>query len=480
MATETGSAPLFWSALERSDLTPARFCLPKLRDGRYTLGVGVVLRRGGRPGHRHGLLETELIGLLGLALIGLTLYVSTLTFSLRAHSRSRLSSHLSGNSQREWLDWLDRHETDLLVVTAFTRVGLSLGLLTCVAIWLADSDAHQFKSAYVAEAILTTLGLLLVFAIAIPNALSRYVGELILAYNLRVLQGLRLILRPIAYVAQAVDFVVMRLLGKSRETEDEESQRLEQEILNAVSEGEAHGAVDEEQADMIESVVEMPDTDVEAIMTPRTEIVAVPADASYADVRKILLQEGHSRLPVIEASLDHIIGVLYIKDLLRIESPESFDARKLMRSVPYIPVTKKIRDLLNELRHVKVHIAIVLDEYGGTAGLVTFEDIIEQVIGEIADEYEAPEEPPIKRIDEDTIDVDARVHISEISEELDIELPDNGDYETVGGFVFSTLGRIPKSGEQFTHENIEIRILDAEPRKINRLIIKAVREPRAA
>ena len=103
---------------------------------------------------------------------------------------------------------------------------------------------------------------------------------------------------------------------------------------------------------------------------------------------------------------------------------------------------------------------------------MTFEDIIEQVIGEIADEYEAPEEPPIKRIDDDTIDVDARVHISEISEELDIELPDNGDYETVGGFVFSTLGRIPKSGEQFTHERLEIRIIDAEPRKINRLVIK--------
>ncbi len=440
----------------------------------------MVLRRVGRPRHRRGLSETELIGLLGLALIGLTLYVSTLTFSLRAHSRSRLSSHLAGDAQRKWLDWLDRHEIDLLVVTGFMRVGLSLGLLTCVAIWLADSGAHQFNAAYVAKAILATLGLLLMFAIASPNALSRYVGELILAYNLRALQGLYLILRPIAYAARAVDFVVMRLLGKSRETQDEESQRLEQEILNAVSEGEAHGAVDEEQADMIESVVELPDTDVEAIMTPRTEIVAVPADASYADVRTILLREGHSRLPVIEASLDHIIGVLYIKDLLRIESPESFDARKLMRSVPYIPVTKKIRDLLNELRQAKVHIAIVLDEYGGTAGLVTFEDIIEQFIGEIADEYEAPEEPPIKRIDNDTIDVDARVHISEISEELGIELPDNGDYETVGGFVFSTLGRIPESGETFTHENLEIRIIDAEPRKINRLVIKALREPQAA
>ncbi|MCH7871770.1 MAG: DUF21 domain-containing protein [Planctomycetes bacterium] len=261
-----------------------------------------------------------MIGLLGLALIGLTLYVSTLTFSLRAHSRSRLSSHLAGDAQQKWLDWLDRHEIDLLVVTAFVRAGLSLGLLTCVAIWLADSGALQFNAAYVAKAILATLGLLLMFAIAIPNALSRYVGELILAYNLRALQGLYLILRPIAYAAGAVDFIVMRLLGKSRETEDEESQRLEQEILNAVSEGEAHGAVDEEQADMIESVVELPDTDVEAIMTPRTEIVAVPADASYADVREILLREGHSRLPVIEASLDHIIGVLYIKDLLRIES----------------------------------------------------------------------------------------------------------------------------------------------------------------
>ena len=222
-----------------------------------------------------------MIGLLGLALIGLTLYVSTLTFSLRAHSRSRLSSHLTGDSQREWLNWLDRHEIDLLVVTAFTRVGLSLGLLTCVAIWLADSDGHPFNAAYVAGTILISLGLLLVFAIAIPNALSRYVGELILAYNLRVLQGLRLILRPIAYVAQAVDFVVMRLLGKSRETDDEESERLEREILNAVSEGEAHGAVDEEQADMIESVMVLERRPVRDLMTPRADMVMHQGDFDY-------------------------------------------------------------------------------------------------------------------------------------------------------------------------------------------------------
>ena len=420
-----------------------------------------------------------MIGLLGLVLIGLTLYVSTLTFALRAHSRSRLSAHLSGEPQRKWLDWLDRHDVDLLIVTAFARLSLSLGLLTFVAIWYAGSDGHQYNAVFVAKALLTTLGLLLIFAIAIPNALSRYVGELFLARNFRVMQGIHVVLRPIAYLARAVDFITMRLLGKSRETQDEESQRLEQEILDAVSEGEAHGAVDEEQADMIESVVELPDTDVEAIMTPRTEIVAVRVEASYNDVRAIVLREGHSRLPVYEESLDHIIGVLYAKDLLRIE-PDAFVARELMRTVPYIPVTKKIRDLLNELRQAKVHIAIVLDEYGGTAGLVTFEDIIEQVVGEIADEYEAPEEPPIKRIDENTLDVDARVHISEISEELGVELPDNGDYETIGGFVFSTLGRIPKSGEQFTHQNLEIRIIDAEPRKINRLVIKALREPQAA
>jgi CBS domain containing-hemolysin-like protein len=409
----------------------------------------------------------------------LGLYVSTLAFALRAHSRSRLSGYLP-EAQRHRLDWLDRHVAGLLVVVGFTRWVICIALLSCVAAYFLEPDVLQATLGHAAKSLAVGLGLLFIFAIAIPNALARYVGEAILARSLHLLRGLYLALRPIAFAAAGVDFIIMRLLGKTRETVHDESERLEREILNAVSEGEIHGAVDEEQADMIESVFELHDTDVAAIMTPRTDMVAVPADACYERVRQVVLEEGHSRLPVYEESPDHIIGVLYAKDLLAVDSPEAFDARERMRKVPFIPETKKVRDLLNEFRQASVHIAIVLDEYGGTAGLVTIEDILEEVVGEIEDEYDPAEPPPIKRIDDDTLEVDARVHIWEVAEELNVKLPEDGDYETVGGFVFSTLGRIPTSGEQFQHDQVEIRIIDAEPRKINRLLIRAIREPQAA
>ena len=255
---------------------------------------------------------------------------------------------------------------------------------------------------------------------------------------------------------------------------------MEQEILDAVSEGELHGAVDEEQKGIIESVFELHDTRVSEIMTPRTEVVAIPVDASYSDVRETVLRAGHSRIPVHEESLDHIIGMLYAKDLIQLDDAGEFDARKMLRAVPFVPETKPIDQLLRQLRLEKVHIAIVLDEYGGTAGLVTIEDILEELVGEIDDEYDREVPSEINQIDKDTLEVDARVHVDEVNDALEIEIPDNGDYDTIGGFVFSTLGKIPAEGEEFTHENVRFTVMDAEPRKINRLRIHVLRHQESA
>jgi CBS domain containing-hemolysin-like protein len=137
-----------------------------------------------------------------------------------------------------------------------------------------------------------------------------------------------------------------------------------------------------------------------------------------------------------------------------------------------VPESKPIADLLQELREQKVHLAIVLDEYGGTAGLVTIEDIIEEIVGDIADEYETPAPESIRRIDEHTIEVDARVRIDEINEQLRTELPEGEDYDTVGGFVFSALGKIPETGEELSYQNVKFRVIDAEQRRINRLRVQ--------
>lgn len=414
---------------------------------------------------------------VGVVLIGLTLYISTLAYTVRTYSRSRLARRIPNGERAPWLDWLDRHEWELQTLTGLARTTLSVGVLACVWVWCRADLGYEASAA---TGILTgVLGVILLslFAIAIPHALAMHAGEALLSRSLGVLVALRVALWPFGRFFGAVEFIVRRLLGKAEITEEEESERVEQEILDAVSEGKAHGAVDDEQKDMIESVFELDETPVSAIMTPRTDVDAIPVDASYDDVRDMILQTGHSRIPVFEETVDHIVGVVYAKDLLQLDPKAPFDARKTMRAARYVPETKTIDKLLKELRSTKMQITIVLDEYGGTAGLATLEDIIEEFVGEIDDEYDQQPPPAMNRIDEDTLEVDARVHISEINEELEIELSEEEDYETIGGYVFAQLGKIPEIGEELRNGQVRIEVIDAETRRIKRLRIHVLREP---
>ena len=413
---------------------------------------------------------------VGLVLLGLTLYMSTLAYTLPVHSRSRLSEMLADEGRERWLTWLDRHEWEVHTLASLLRLALSLAVLIAVWVW-QTADLGQPPNATTRTVTgLITIVLLAVFAIGIPHALSLHGGEAILSRSLYVLLVLRTVLWPFGRLFDATEFVVRRLMGKADADEEADSERAEQDILDAVSEGEAYGAVDEDQKEMIESVIELDETPVSTIMTPRTDINAVPEDASYEDVRGVILKSGHSRIPVYESSVDHIVGVVYAKDLLRLDPQGPFDARQVMRKAPYVPQTKTLDELLEEFRATKVQIAIVLDEYGGTAGLVTIEDILEELVGEIDDEYDQRPPPAMNRLDDDTLEVDARVHVSEINEELKIELPEEEDYETIGGFVFATLGKIPAAGEDFQHENVSFHVMAAEARKINRLRIHVQRE----
>ena len=418
------------------------------------------------------------------ALLGLNLYISTLAYALRAYSRARLAERLPEQDNRAWLDWLDDTESSVQMATSFTRLLFNLSIVLFVTDWYFTNigqPAGPITLFTLLPPIGGTLAMLAILNIGIAHALAFHAGEAVLARSLNVVRAVHVGLWPIMRLLEGVEFVVRRLLGKAETTAEEESERAEEEILDAVSEGRAMGAVDEEQEDMIEAIFSLHDTSVNAIMTPRTDIVALEVTATYEDVRKRVLEAGHSRIPVFEETLDAIVGVLYVKDLVRLNDHSEFEMRKMLRSVPYVPETKTIDALLRDFRQRRIHMAIVLDEYGGTAGLVTIEDILEEVVGEIDDEYDASTPPPINRIDDDTLEVDGRVHVSEVNEELDLEngqgIPEDGDYETIGGFVFTQLGKIPAAGEKVDHENISVTVLSAEPRRINRLRIKVAREP---
>lgn len=417
---------------------------------------------------------------LGFVLLALTSYISTLAYALRDHSRSRLGEMFSNGERDRKLDWLDKHEWELQALGGMLRFALSVSLLIVVWRSYAVDPRHAADLGVLGAAAGITIALLVVFAVALPHALAVHGGEGVLARSFGVLAAMRLLMWPLGRFYGVVEFIVRRLLGKSAVSEEQESERVEQDILEAVSEGEAHGAVDGNQKEMIESVLELDETTVSAIMTPRTDVNAVSEDVTFDDVRSLILEKGHSRIPVYHGTIDHVVGVVYAKDLLRLDHSAPFDASRTMRAVRYVPETKTLADLLREFQASKVQIAIVLDEYGGTAGLVTIEDILEELVGEIDDEYDEEPPPPMNRIDSKTLEVDGRVHIDEINSELDIELPEEEDYETIAGFVFATLGKIPAVGEELTHKNIHIKIVDAEARKINRLRLHVLRQAESA
>ncbi|HLL89615.1 MAG TPA: hemolysin family protein, partial [Tepidisphaeraceae bacterium] len=225
---------------------------------------------------------------------------------------------------------------------------------------------------------------------------------------------------------------------------------------------------------MIESVISFRDTTVGQIMTARPESVALELGSTLPHVKATIEESGHSRLPVYNGTLDQIVGVLYARDLLKFvgEPPETFDMRAAMRPPLFVPETKPLRDLLTDFRLQKVHVAIVSDEYGGTAGLVSIEDLLEEIVGDIADEHEPAEPAMLRKLDDQTWEADARVYLDELNRVVGLSLPEDAGYDTLGGFVSTTLGKIPADGTVFEYETVKYTILDAEPQKVNRVKIE--------
>jgi len=413
---------------------------------------------------------------IGMTLMAVITLVTTANVAMRHLSRVQLAERLEKKGKVALLDRFTGHRHELIFCSAVVRIGAILALVLLIADLFGARPQAEFVRQYTAIFVTASL-VIMVVGVAIPNAWARYGGTGFLAAALPVLFALRYILYPLLALEHLMDGLVRRLAGVPL-TADKlgEADQIEKEILEAVNEGELAGAVHEEDADMIESVMAFRDKDVAEIMTPRTEVQALPATSTLIEAKEFIVREGHSRIPIYDENIDDIKGVLYAKDLLNLEERDMFDPLEVMRKVPFVPETKRIPDLLAELREKKVHLAIVVDEYGGTAGLVTIEDILEEIVGEIADEYEPPEPEPIRRIDAQTLEVDARVHIDELNEELKIELPEDKDYDTVGGFLFSEMGKIPVAGEEMRYENVRFCILDAEERKINRLRVEVIPE----
>ena len=251
-----------------------------------------------------------------------------------------------------------------------------------------------------------------------------------------------------------------------------EQSRLEEEIQSIIDEGEERGLIDEKSGEMIQSILEFRDTVAREVMVPRTDIVAVPSDAPIADIIDHVNRHGYTRMPVYEGSVDNIIGVLNVKDLIRLWSKPvgEADLKPLLRKPYFIPETKNIHLLLHELKDQRQHMAVVIDEYGGTAGLVTLEDLIEEIVGEIRDEHDA-EEADFTELPDGYALVDSRVEVDKIEAHFGIAIPE-GKYETLAGFILHLIRKIPLAGDVIRHGELEMVIASADERSIKKVKIR--------
>jgi CBS domain containing-hemolysin-like protein len=251
-----------------------------------------------------------------------------------------------------------------------------------------------------------------------------------------------------------------------------DSSDLTEEIHDLMDEGQAKGLVSNEESDMVFGVLDLKETKAHSIMVPRIEISSAPVDASLGEIIKLVADCGHTRIPIHKENIDQIVGILHAKDLLKLwgEDPHSIIPSQILRKPYFVPENKLLNYLLKELKEKKTHLAVVTDEYGGTAGIVTIEDILEEIVGEIQDEHDN-DLPLIARLDKDRFLVDARLEAERLEEVLDIKLPE-GDFESVGGFIIHMLGRIPDGGETFSFEDLDVTIQNANQRKINKIVIQ--------
>jgi len=401
-----------------------------------------------------------------------TLIFSTLTYSLRDISRPRLADFLTRRGRQRLIEPTLAHLPELIFTTAVARLA-SNTIIALFSVWIGLRTISNPWIRDIAIFLLASL-VCLVFSVTIPLAISKYAGNEVVGSSVGALNLIRIILTPLNWIMRLSDAFVRSAAGATAAPKHEEiAQRVEDDILSAVEEGTERGVVDEQEREMIHSVIQFHDSAVAAVMTERAEIVAIPLEANFEQVRAAFEQGEHSRMPVYEQNLDHVVGILHARDLLiQVYTPETpFEMRKLIRPAFFIAETAPLGDVLREMRQRRAHLAIVLDEYGGTAGLVTFENILTAIVGGAAET--PPEDANLfKRIDDKTVEADARIEIAEFNRLSGLHLSDDDGYATLGGFVLATLGQIPEKNTVIEHDGLRLTVLDAEPKRINRVRVE--------
>lgn len=370
------------------------------------------------------------------------------------------------------------------------QIGVTLaGFLTSAtasqnfAVMLTERLSETAVINYIPRGVISALSTLLItvimsyFSLVLgelaPKKIAMHKPEKVSFTVVPVLLFVNKVFKPFVKLLSASTNGVVRLFGIDPNADEEVV--TEEEIRMMVDVGQEKGVIEDSQKEMINNIFEFDDMDVADIMTHRTDVDCVDIEDGLAEVIKLSIEYGHSRIPIYKEDPDNIIGIVYIKDLLKYVGtnlPKTKTIKDFMREAYYVPKTKICSELLNEMLEKRIQIAVVVDEYGGTAGIVTLEDIIESIVGNIQDEYDNEDEE-ISQINENTFTIDGVTYIEDVEEQLNIKLPE-GDYDTLGGFIISLLGYLPSGEVQDVAEykNIKFTVLNVEERRIGKVRVE--------
>jgi putative hemolysin len=350
-------------------------------------------------------------------------------------------------------------------------------IVNTVAIIVASSAAtllalHLYHERVAEWLVSLVLSLVVLLACEItPKTLALQRAERVALRMARLVAAATFVMRPIVFVLTSVTRLILRMVGGKAQVRGPFV--TEEELKMLVSVGEEEGVLEEEEREMIHGIFEMGDMSVREVMVPRTDLVAIEANEPVEKAVDLVTKHGHTRIPVYEGNLDHIVGVLYAKDLLRaVVRGEQKSLREIARKPFFTPESNKVQDVLRDLRKNRVHMAIVVDEYGGTAGAVTIEDILEEIVGPIQDEYDVGEEDEMQFVNPNEVVLDGRVSVDDVNELLKLNIAAD-DYDTVGGYVLNQLGAAPKVGATLKLGNAELRVEAVQGTRIKKVRIRS-------
>ncbi len=395
---------------------------------------------------------------------------------LAVFSRRLLLANVSEARRAELETYLDNeteYTASLRALDLFLRLMLILSLAFGRWMVLARIVADLTFFTVAADCVLLAVEIILLIAIVLeilPAIVARLHPESILARRLRTMDLVHQVVGPIRLISGGTVKRVVRLLGGSAERASADI--LEEDILTAAEGGERDGLLESRDIDMIESIIGFGNVEVSQVMTPRTEVICFDLDDPLEVNIQRAVECGHSRIPIYRDSKDKIVGILYVKDFLRYwDRKGSISLDHLARKPHFVPLTKKIGELFQEFRTQRFHIAIVLDEFGGTAGLITIEDIIEEIVGEIIDEHEKIDRPPLRRLGPGLVEVDGTYHIDDLNAALGTSIPESDAYDTIGGFLSFRMAKIPGAGETHEFDTLKFEVTLADDRRVRRLRI---------